>query len=65
MIFLLLFYFLSEDIREYTAKEESCRIRDYAEESYLRRCAEAGMFDSAEHIAVVPGYYKAHDVGEN
>ena len=66
MIFItLLFCFLFEDTCKDAAKKNPNCIRDYAEESHIRRCTEAAVGNAAEHIAVVPGYYKTHDVGEN
>ena len=62
---MLLFCFLFEDTCKDAAKKNPNCIRDYAEESHIRRYAEAGMFDSAKHIAVVVRHGDAHEMGED
>ena len=54
-----------EDICENTTKDYSCSIWNGGQKRHFRRCAEAGMFDSAEHIAVVVRHGDAHEVGED
>ena len=62
---MLLFCFLFEDTCKDAAKKNPNCIGNHPEKRHLHRCAVIGMFDSAEHIAVVVRHGDAHEVGED
>ena len=64
-MYIRLFLLFMKNIHEESADNDSHRIRNGGQKCHLRRCAVAAVRNAAEHIAVVPGYYKTHDVGEN
>ena len=62
---MLLFCFLFEDTCKDAAKKNPNCIGNHPEKRHFRRCAVTGVFDSAEHIAVVVRHGDAHEVGED
>ena len=65
LLFKILFCFFAEDGREDTTEEYACSIWNGGQKRHIRRCAEAGMFDSAEHITVVVRHGDAHKMGQD
>ena len=64
-MYIRLFLLFMKNIHEESADHDSRRIRNGSQKCCLRRCAVATVRNAAEHITVVPGYYKTHDVGED
>lgn len=64
-MYIRLFLLFMKNIHEESADNDSRRIRNGGQKCRLCRCTVAAVRNAAEHIAVVPGYYKTHDVGED
>ena len=64
-MYIRLFLLFMKNIHEESADHDSRRIWNGGQKCRLCRCTVAAVRNAAEYIAVVPGYYKAHQVGEN